>query len=532
MPIKQHLGRLQAWWSNAESSTKVTAVASSIVLFAVIVATAFWAATPDFEPVFTGVSESDSAKIATQLKERGIPVQVSSSGSVVSVPSGQVQQARIEMHQKGLPSSGAPGYSRLGQTGIGQTQLQEQTTLRIAMEEEIQNTIERLDPVESARVHISVPKEAVFAADKQEPSAGITLKLSPGARLSSEQVQGIVHLVSFSVDSLKPERVSIVDSEANPIWESGHSTTTGVGTVGTRRKAELEYAERMRRTLQQSADEAAGQGKTKVLVHAELNFDSVERKSVEYTPLGGRTGAKVSEASSVERYGPPAGGGSAPTYPAGGIDSSGRAYQNENKVANYNINEERRTITEAPGDVERLNVSVLIDKAVPPETVAKIKSAISGLIGADNQVRNVICEQVEFDKSEEKTAEAERAKLATAKRFEAALKYSPLLLLLLVAVVLARILGRNIGQSAALPQPALAAIGPGYSSAESGMAVTIGEDGIQRYAPSPKAPDPVLSLLPALGDHEPEPELINIIQFTIDKPDKMAALLKQWLKRE
>jgi flagellar M-ring protein FliF len=274
--MQNALNQLRDWWSNAPRPMRLGILGGVAGLLVLFLALGFWASTPSYTTLYTGLSPADSAAVVQTLKEKGIRVRTSGGGSVVEVESGRAEEARLELAAKGLPKTGAPGYARLEKTPFGLTQAMEQTTLRVALEEELQNTIQHLEPVESARVHITPGNDSPFADSRTEPSASVVVNLKPTTTLTREQIRGIVHLVCHSVEGLKPERVTVVDGEARPLWNGSDTTELDSELIRARREAERTYADELRRQLQQELDRVLGPGKSSVVVQAELDLDRAE----------------------------------------------------------------------------------------------------------------------------------------------------------------------------------------------------------------------------------------------------------------
>lgn len=536
---------LRDWWRSADRTARLAMVGGAVGVFLLLVGLAFWAATPSFEVLYTDLTPADSAQVVARLKEKGIPVRVSGNGSVIEVPAKSKEEARLELASQGLPRSGAPGYTRLEKSSLGMTQAIEQNTLRIALEEELQNTIQHLEPVESARVHITLGNDSPFADSKQEATASVVVHLKPQAMLTRQQIQGIVHLISHSVEGLTPERVSIVDGQARPLWDGTQMGEMGTGWVSTRREAERTYAEELRRAIQQQLDEVVGPGKSTVMVRAELNFDKEEVQSQQVQPLGAQ-GAVLSETSSEERLrgNPPVPGG--PTgiaanranplqYPAAAPTGGGPGeYTRAERLRNYELNKNVIHSIKAPGRIERLSVAVLIDESVPEATVNSIRHSIETIIGVSPTApgRQVTCQRIAFDTSHRQKEASEYQRLVQARRMELLWRYLPLFFLLAIAFFLVRILMKSIAKPP-LPQP-LAAITAGgertlvVGGAESGM-VSLTHEG-EDMEPDGGVQSEVF--LPPIAEDECNPELRQVLQLARTRPDQVALLLKTWLKGE
>jgi flagellar M-ring protein FliF len=550
--MQNALGQLKEWWANAPRATRLGVIGGAVGLFALFLVLGFWAATPSYTTLYTGLSPADSAAVVQTLKEKGIRVRTSGGGSVIEVESARAEEARLELAAKGLPKTGAPGYARLEKTPFGITQAMEQTTLRIALEEELQNTIQHLEPVESARVHITPGNDSPFADSRTEPTASVVVNLKPNATLTREQIRGIVHLVCHSVEGLKPERVTVVDGEARPLWNGGDPTETDTELVRARREAERAYADELRRQLQQQLDRVLGPGKSSVVVQAELDLDREEVQAQRVEPLDPNRAAVVSETSSVERLNgnAPIAGGPAgiaanradtPMYPTNPPANPSGQYNREDRVRNYEINKQVEHIIRAPGRIERLSVAVLVDQSVPQETLNSIRTWLETTVGVvpNNPSRVVTVQAVKFDTSQAQAAEREQKARESARRMAMLWQLLPFIVLLMVFFFLARVIGKQLKSPSKSTPRAVAAL-PGAG----GIDVAIGEQGlvpmqaVQTDGELP-VPHPDYSVEAIGAPIEPsaspihertQPELVAIQKFAEEKPEHVAALLKNWIK--
>lgn len=567
--MQNGLSRLREWWAGLPRTTRIALIGGVVGLLALFVMLGFWASTPTYTTLYTGLSPADSAAVVQALREKNIPVRTSGGGSVVEVPDERAEEARLELASKGLPKTGAPGYARLEKTVFGMTQSMEQTTLRIALEEELANTIRHLEPVESARVHITPGNDSPFADSRTEPTASVVVALKPNATLNPEQVRGIVHLVSHSVEGLKPEQVTVVDSEARPLWQGGDEYAVDNELLRTRREAERAYAEELRRQLQQHLDRVLGPNKSSVMVQAELDLDKEEVQSQRVEPLDPNRAAVISETTATERLNgnPPVAGGAAgiagnraenPMYPAAPLGGGGVGeYNREDRVRNYEINKQVEHIIRAPGRIERLSVATLIDESVPDEALNAVRNWLEVTVGvAPNQPNRIVTVQrVKFDTSLTDQAAKEQQAREAAQRQALLWQLLPVILLLIVAFFLARVIGKQIRKPA--PQPkALASLPGGGTVAVSGEGVTPAgalTDGSEHALNAviddagvtvveEMAPDGTIIVRKRRGSsrieeelaeriHErTQPELVEIQNFANNKPEHLAALLRNWIK--
>ncbi|MCS7272893.1 MAG: flagellar basal-body MS-ring/collar protein FliF [Fimbriimonadales bacterium] len=560
------LRRLRERWNALPRNARIGLVGGVVGLLVLFVALGFWATTPTYTTLYTGLSPADSAAVVKALQEKNIPVRTRGGGSIIEVPEEYAEQARLELAAQGLPKTGAPGYARLEKTPFGITQLMEQTTLRIALEEELQNTIEHLEPVERARVHITPGNDSPFADSRTEPTASVVVTLKPNATLTREQVRGIVHLVCHSVEGLKPENVTVVDAEARPLWQGGDQHAVESELVRMRREAERAYAEELRRQLQQHLDRVLGPGKSAVMVQVELDLDKEEVQSQRVEPLEPNRAAVISETTETERLvgNPPAAGGAAgiagnraenPLYPTAPLAGGTGEYTREDRVRNYEVNKQIEHIVRAPGRIERLSVATLVDESVPDQALNAVRSWLEATVGVSpNQPNRIVTVQrVKFDTSQAEQARKEQAAREAARRQELLWRLLPVILLLVVTFFLARVIGKQIRRPTPPPQPVAALPSAGTlaiegaapagaltEGSEQALQAVVDDEGITIIEET--APDGTVIVRrrrgPAVIEEElaerirerTQPELIEIQRFAEKKPEHVAALLRNWMK--
>src|SRR5437764_15269239 len=169
----------------------------------------------DFKPLFTGVSPEDGAAIVQKLKESGVEYRLPESGGTVLVPSAKLAELRLTMASAGLPKTGRIGYELFDKVNLGATEFTEHINYRRALEGELERTVMALAEVETARVHLTFPKDSVFLESQQPAKASVLVRIRPGARLAPQNVVAITHLVGSAVEGLSPDAVSVLDMNGN-----------------------------------------------------------------------------------------------------------------------------------------------------------------------------------------------------------------------------------------------------------------------------------------------------------------------------
>ena len=168
-----------------------------------------------FPPLFTGVSPEDAASIVQKLKESGAEYRLPEGGGSVLVPSARLAELRLTMASIGLPKSGRMGFELFDKVNLGATEFTEKVNYRRALEGELERTVMALAEVETARVHLTFPKDSVFLESQQPAKASVLVRLKPGARLAPQNVIAINNLVASAVEGLSPDAVSLLDMNGN-----------------------------------------------------------------------------------------------------------------------------------------------------------------------------------------------------------------------------------------------------------------------------------------------------------------------------
>ena len=162
--------------------------------------------------LFGGLEPRDAAAITAKLDGMNVKYDAKRDGTIL-VPSDQVTKLRMALAQDNLPAAGV-GYEIFDKSdAFGTTAFVQNINRLRALEGELARSIQTIDGVESARVHLVVPERQIFSRDEQTPSASVVVKTR--AMMGRGQVAAIQHLVAAAVASLVPDRVAIVDDRGN-----------------------------------------------------------------------------------------------------------------------------------------------------------------------------------------------------------------------------------------------------------------------------------------------------------------------------
>jgi flagellar M-ring protein FliF len=247
------------------------------------VTAAFWMSNPGYTVLFSNVSDKESSEIVNALTSAGIPYQLDNNSGAVTVPAEQVHAARLKLAEQGLPKSSGFGLEIMeGGNSFSTSQFMENARYQHALETELARTISSLQPVQSARVHLAVPKSTVFLGKKQSPGASVLLQLYGGRSVTDAQVSAIVHLVASSIPELEAGKVTVVDQTGRLLNSPEDATELGLST------RQLDYVHRVEDSYVKRVENLLvpmlGAGRVRTTVTAEVDFTQREETQELYDP--------------------------------------------------------------------------------------------------------------------------------------------------------------------------------------------------------------------------------------------------------
>lgn len=329
--------------------------------------------TPDMQLLYGELQTTEAAAIAKKLDDAKIPYTVDKTGTKIMVPSDQVGQIRMTMAAAGLPSGGTVGYELFDKgEGFGATAFMQNINHLRALEGEMARTVQTLNSVQQARVHLVLPKRELFARQQNPATASVFLKMRPGAQLSRENIQAIQHLIAASVPNLDPSRISIVDDKGN-LLASGNGNDGPDALMATAEEKKVAYQNRLARSIEDLLGRTVGYGKVRAEVNADLDFDRITTQSEIYDPDSQvvRSTQAVNESNQSSDRDPLApvtvdqNLPTAQTNSAASPLSSSKQSRTE-ETTNYEISKTVKSQVREIGQVRRLSVAVLVDGLYAP----------------------------------------------------------------------------------------------------------------------------------------------------------------------
>lgn len=365
-------------------------------LFAFLV---FRVSSPSMAPLYTGLSLDDSAAITKELQTMNVPFELRGDGDAILVPRDQVTTVRMSLAGNGLPSKGQVGYEIFDQQNtLGATSFVQNINNVRALEGELARTIDALNRIKSARVHLVLPERALFSREQKNPTASIMLSVR--GELSASEIRAIQHLVAAAVEGLTPDRVAIVD-DAGQLLASGGADDGSTALSGQADERTASIEARLKTQVEDMLTNIVGPGRARAQISAEVNRDrstktvetfdpnaqvihSTQNKSVSNTSNGGADGT-VSVSNALP-------GAAQSTSPS----ASTQQGSTTEETTNYDNSKVTETSTTDAGGIKRLSVAVVVDgnyaddgkgnltySPRPQAELDQIKTLVQSAIGYD-----------------------------------------------------------------------------------------------------------------------------------------------------
>jgi flagellar M-ring protein FliF len=361
--------------------------------------------TPPQTPLFSGLAEADKAAVAEALQTSGIAFTLDQGSGVLSVDADKLHAARMLLAGQGLPKALPSGDNLIASLPMGSSRAVEGETLRAAREADLARTIEAINAVRSARVHLAMAEPSVFVRDNKPAAASVMLTIQDGRSLSGAQVQAVQHLVASSVPGLAAEQVSVIDQQGALL-----SAGDAGGSDNRAFQLQMQMEQRYRQALTALLAPMIGQGNFSVEVNTEVDMTESQATRETYPAddraIRSEEGNKSSSSQKTESAigipgalsnqpptnaqiaNTPGGAQTVPAQPAQAevAETFNRTFDNGREIS----------VTHKPqGRLNRVSVAVALRqgkgaKALNATELAKIESLVKGAVGFNAERGDVV----------------------------------------------------------------------------------------------------------------------------------------------
>ncbi len=371
MDLKVLLQRIVDFFIKLNKKQKIALIAAGVLITALLVFLLLYPfkekdyAQGGYGVLFERLDSSDNALILQHLQQNQIPYKILKDDTIL-IPKDKVYEERITLASQGIPKTSKVGFEIFDTKDFGATDFDQNIKLIRAIEGELSRTIESLNPILKANVHIAIPKDSVFVAKEVPPSASVMLKLKPDMKLSPTQILGIKNLIAAAVPKLTTENVKIVN-------ENGESIGEGDILENSKELAleQLRYKQNFENILENKIVNILAPivgGKNKVVARVNAEFDFSQKKSTKETFDPNNVVRSEQNLEEKKEGAPKKQVGGVPGVvsnigPVQGLkdNKEPEKYEKSQNTINYEVG---KTISEIKGEfgtLVRLNAAVVVD---------------------------------------------------------------------------------------------------------------------------------------------------------------------------
>ena len=380
--LAQSLGSLS-------SRQYISLIVAGAAIIALVVGLWMWGQTPDYRVLYSNLSDRDGGAIIEVLQQQNIPYKFSEGGGSLMVPADKVHEIRLRLASQGLPKGSLAGFELMENEKFGTSQFLEQVNYQRALEGELARSIQTLAAVQSARVHLALPKPSVFVKEQLKPSASVVLTLYPGRTLDAGQINGIIHLISSSVADMPAKNVTVLDQSGLMLSPTKENPDMPLdpNQIQYVRQIEQDYAKR----IEAIVTPLVGAGNVHAQITADIDFSQSEQTAETFGPNQPPNEAAVRSKQSMEesRGGtaqppawvpgalsnqPPIPATAPIVTPASAVQeaaTAGSSGSHKESTTNYEVDRTIRYTKLPVGSIKRLSVAVIVNNRTVADKAGK-----------------------------------------------------------------------------------------------------------------------------------------------------------------
>lgn len=381
---------IKEFWNKQSSKNKKFAIGGFIALVLGALIITLILNKQDYVVLFSEIDEEETVEVMQQLQESNVNYKYENDGTIL-IPAEQENKLRMQLAQSGHPRTGT-NYDVFTQNIDFMTTDYEKRKYEVfQLQERLQDSIETIDGVKEAIVTINIPEQKNFAweTNKAKSSASVKVNLDRGYSLSNSQTNGIMQLVTKSIEGLNEENVAIIDTEGNSLVSSTEMQQTNI--IKLKLEIEKEFEQETIKDVTDFLAKIYGPENIQVSAKSIINFDKKISELLQYMPDDEtKKGVPSTTQNDREITGPgeTVGGvagaetnAEVPTYPGVVIEGENIYFKDSNSI-NYLVSQLKEQIEQSPGQIEGLTVAAVINKAsMRDEEIQEVKELIAFSLG-------------------------------------------------------------------------------------------------------------------------------------------------------
>lgn len=394
--LSNFVQRSKDFWAGLTMARRIALASAAVVALAGVIGLSLYLGRTEYKVLYSNLGPEDASAVVKALQSDKIRYQLADNGSTIMVPQEVVYDQRIKIAGEGGLVGQGIGFEIFDKVKVGQTDFVQKINYTRALQGELSRTISEFPSVESARVHLVIPKRTLFVEDRQSPSASVVLKLNrPNVKPDQKEIDAILNMMVMAVEGLDKNHVSITDNGGKVLYQPEEDSLVGITTT------QMEHRQQVQKNLERRIEEMLqpifGQGRVIAKVNADMDFSQRTIRREIFDPE--KTVVRSEQRSEESQQGRANLEAGAPdnNFRSDGIigSVSNQNGTRETRTTNYEINREEEQIIANVGDLRRLTVAVIIDGSyektdgvwtfVPrkPEELERVRQLVSNAVGLD-----------------------------------------------------------------------------------------------------------------------------------------------------
>ena len=360
--IQQFVNALAAIWAKMSPLQSIASVGGAVGLLAAVIGMSIWLSRPDYKVLYSNLGPEDASVVIKTLQGDKVAYRITDNGATIMVPQEVVYDQRIKIAGEGGLVGQGIGFEIFDKVKVGQTDFVQKINYSRALQGELARTISQFPGVESARVHLVIPRRSLFIEERQSPSASVVLKLSrANLKIDQKEINAILNMMLMSVEGLDRAHVSITDTSGKVLYQPEEDSLAGITTT------QMEYRQTVQRNLERRIEEMLqplfGSGRVIAKVNADMDFSQKTIRRELFDPEKTAVRSEYRQEESQQGRANLEAGAPDVNFRGDGITGSvsDQTGTRESRTTNYEINKEEQQIVSNVGELRRLTVAVLID---------------------------------------------------------------------------------------------------------------------------------------------------------------------------
>jgi flagellar M-ring protein FliF len=412
--MSSFFSQLADLWSKMKPGQRIAVILGALGTVALIGALVYYGSQPEYGVLFSDLKPADAQAIVEKLKTANVQYKLTNNSTTVTVPNDRISELRLQMASSGALSGGHVGFDIFDRTSFGATDFTQQVNYQRAIEGELARTIEGMNEVESARVHITQPHESLYSEKTQHAKASVMVRMRQDRVLSRERTDSVVSLIASAVDGLDPADVAVMDTQGRLLSSASAAGGSDAGAFSShldaRRKLEAETAARIVSLI----EPISGIGHVRADVAADLDFSQIEQTEEKYDPKSqvirsqqtSQESRNTNNAGQGNVVGARANNPAITNPPVATATPTTNGDQRVATTTNYEIDKIVKRTTGGGGRINRMSVSVVVDykniagvsTARTNDELTKIQNVVSAAVGIDsNRGDQIVVQTIPFD---------------------------------------------------------------------------------------------------------------------------------------